>query len=58
MTCIFQQRGRKEMEVMYIPQFWVGFIGGIIFSHMLSLIIAVLMNDKECRKDEAGEKID
>ena len=46
------------MEVMYIPQFWVGFIGGIIFSHMLSLIIAVLMNDKECRKDEAGEEID
>ena len=43
---------------MYIPQFWVGFIGGIIFSHMLSLIIAVLMNDKERRTDEESKKID
>lgn len=43
---------------MYIPQFWVGFVGGIVFCQMLSLIIAVLMNDKECRKDEAGEEID
>lgn len=46
------------MEVMYIPQFWVGFVAGIIFSQMMSLIMIVLLNDKECRKDEAGEKID
>lgn len=43
---------------MYIPTFWIGFMGGIIFFQMLSLIITVLMNDKECRKDEAGKEID
>ena len=41
---------------MYTPQFWMGFIGGIIFFQMLSLIIAVLMSDKERGiKDEAGK---
>ena len=43
---------------MYMPQFWIGFAGGIIFVHIFMLIIIVLMNDKECRKDEAGEEID
>lgn len=43
---------------MYIPTFWIGFMGGIIFSQILSLIITVLMNDKECRTDEESKKID
>ena len=43
---------------MYIPQFWVGFVIGAVFCQMMLLIITVLINDKECRKDEAGEKID
>ena len=44
---------------MYIPQFWVGFIGGIIFSNMFSLIVTVLLNDKERdEENEAGKKVD
>lgn len=41
---------------MYIPQFWIGFAGGIIFVHIFMLIIIVLMNDKERDiEDEAGK---